>query len=55
MSNDISEEHVASIFRVEEYAQEESSMKAGGNPSETEKLGCFGFRYKRVLLCFINT
>jgi hypothetical protein len=30
MSTDVSEEHVASIFRVEECAEQEKSMKAGG-------------------------
>jgi hypothetical protein len=29
-SSDVSEEHVASIFRVEEYAKQESCVKAGG-------------------------
>jgi hypothetical protein len=27
---DVSEEHIASIFRVEEYAEEETRVKAGG-------------------------
>jgi hypothetical protein len=30
MSTDVSEEHVASIFRVEEQAEQETSVKAGG-------------------------
>jgi hypothetical protein len=28
-STDVSEEHVASIFRIEEYAEQETSIKAG--------------------------
>jgi hypothetical protein len=30
VSTDVSEEHIASIFRVEEYAEQETSVKAGG-------------------------
>jgi hypothetical protein len=30
MSTDISEEYIASIFRVEEQAEQETSVKAGG-------------------------
>jgi hypothetical protein len=30
-STGISEEHIASIFRVEEYAEQETSVKADGN------------------------
>jgi hypothetical protein len=33
MSTDISEEHVASIFRVEEYAKQETSVKVDGKQS----------------------
>jgi hypothetical protein len=29
-SRDVSEEHIASIFRVEEQAQQETSVNAGG-------------------------
>jgi hypothetical protein len=31
--NNVSEEHVASIFRVAEYAKHETSVKAGGKLS----------------------
>jgi hypothetical protein len=30
VSTDVSEEHIASIFRDEEYADQETSVKAGG-------------------------
>jgi hypothetical protein len=30
-STEVSGEHVASIFRVEEYAKKETGVKAGGN------------------------
>jgi hypothetical protein len=33
MSTDVSEEHIASIFRVEKYAEEETRAKAGGKQS----------------------
>jgi hypothetical protein len=33
MSTDVSEENIASIFRVEEYAKQETSVKAGGKQS----------------------
>jgi hypothetical protein len=35
---DISEERVASIFRVEEYAMQETSVKAGGKQSQKIQL-----------------
>jgi hypothetical protein len=33
VSTDVSEEHIASIFRVEEVSQQEISLKAGGKES----------------------
>jgi hypothetical protein len=33
VSTDVLEEHIASIFRVEEYAEQETSVKAGGEQS----------------------
>jgi hypothetical protein len=33
MSTDISEEHVASIFRAKELAKQETSLKVGGKQS----------------------
>jgi hypothetical protein len=33
VSTDVSEEHIASIFRVEEYAEEETDLKAGDKQS----------------------
>jgi hypothetical protein len=33
MSTDVSEEHIASIFRVEELAEQEICVKAGGKQS----------------------
>jgi hypothetical protein len=33
-TTDISEEHTASIFRVEEEAKQETSVKAGGKQSD---------------------
>jgi hypothetical protein len=32
------EEHIASIFRVEEEAEQETSMKAGGKQSHLDKI-----------------
>jgi hypothetical protein len=29
---DVSDEHIASIFRAEKYAEQKTSVKAGGNP-----------------------
>jgi hypothetical protein len=31
VSTDVSEEHIASIFIVEKYAEQETSVKAGGS------------------------
>jgi hypothetical protein len=33
MSTDVSEQHIASIFRVEKQAEQETSVKAGGKQS----------------------
>jgi hypothetical protein len=33
MSTDVSEEHTASIFRIEEYPEQETKVKAGGKQS----------------------
>jgi hypothetical protein len=33
VSTDVSEEHITSIFRVEKYAEQETSVKAGGKQS----------------------
>jgi hypothetical protein len=42
-STDVSEEHIASIFRVEEYAEQETSVKVGGkqNSASGFLLGLF--------------
>jgi hypothetical protein len=37
MSTDVSEEHIASTFRVEEYAEQETSVKAGGKHSREKE------------------
>jgi hypothetical protein len=38
VSTDVSEEHIASIFRVEKLAEQETSMKSGGKQSKTEAI-----------------
>jgi hypothetical protein len=38
-STDISEEHIASIFRVEELTKKDSSMKAVGKRRDPEDRG----------------
>jgi hypothetical protein len=37
-STDVSEEYIASIFRVEEYVEQETSVRAGGRQSQPNTL-----------------
>jgi hypothetical protein len=41
VSADVSEEHIASIFRVKEQAKQETSVKAGGKHHAGFFLGLF--------------
>jgi hypothetical protein len=41
MSTDISEEHIAYIFRAEEQAEQETSVKAGGKQSSAVLLDMY--------------
>jgi hypothetical protein len=52
VSSDVSEEHIASIFRVEKEAEQETSMKAGG------KLVSYSANFsalKMEAICFSKT
>jgi hypothetical protein len=50
MSTDVSEEHIASIFRFDEYAVEETNVKAGAKLSASDPTNTyFNFRYKIIV------
>jgi hypothetical protein len=49
VSTGVSEEHIASIFRVEEKAEQETSVKAGGKQGK----GLYGVISQKIVL-FIN-
>jgi hypothetical protein len=42
-STDVQEEHIASNFRVEEYAKQETSMKSGGKQSHFHTVSCLAY------------
>jgi hypothetical protein len=63
MSTDVSEERIASIFTVEEYAEQETRVKAGGKQSWRRYIppkhrptfnGLHGFMSQKIIL-FIST
>jgi hypothetical protein len=41
LSTDVSEKHIASIFRVEKLEVQQTSVKAGGKPNVTKPATCF--------------
>jgi hypothetical protein len=53
VSTDVSEEHIASIFRVEEEAEQETSVKAGGKQSRLTFNGLHGLIFQKIVVFLV--